>query len=612
MSNFDLKTNRLDYGNLLTPVPGYVLKVAIATTYSLDLQTLVASTISLGLGEATDSELRKSPLNLLAALLKVTDKTLIFCDSTQIKFPTKKTKLLMTLEKSVIPVSLPAKNGVENFPSFHPKCWILQFENFETKQRKYRFIMLSRNLTFDRSWDVSVALESVDDGENVAKTKPICDFLKFLRKQLDENNPKQQSRIEFINELLKDLKNVTFDTGDHSDFIDFEVIPLGIGTTDINKDDLFQNNELESLAIMSPFVSAGSIESLMCSKSIDNRPTLITRRSELDKLANLPDEFDVYCLNDNIVDGEDSVSEDDSDSEKDDVMKQDIHAKIYVTKSDLGNYMYLGSMNASYNGANRNVELLMKLTTVDYYPEIFLKDIGIDAEKSAFEKVSLPTRTDLSEKQDIDYDKIFKHIVRMNASATVCQTKGAGEGYFDVEVSFKNFEDLKNQNLKVKIAPLFAEGLVCELQKEVSFNGLRVDQISEFYEISVDDEKRLCMIPTTGIPENRDQKIVTEIISNKRKLAEYVAFVLGDSSVSQDNEDEVVDDEPDVSENSSLNGQDYMTPIYERMLKAAYANPERIKDVEYVIRMIDDEKIVTPEFKDMYNTFKAVLEVSNA
>lgn len=114
MSNFDLKSNRLDYGNLLTPVPGFALKAAVATTYSLDLQTLVASTISLGLGEATDSELRKSPLSLLAALLKVMNKTLIFCDSTQIKFPAKKTKLLMTLEKSVIPVSLPAKEGSAN------------------------------------------------------------------------------------------------------------------------------------------------------------------------------------------------------------------------------------------------------------------------------------------------------------------------------------------------------------------------------------------------------------------------------------------------------------------------------------------------------------------
>ena len=59
-TTFEPKHNRLSYGELLSPPPEFVLEKAVCTTYSLDLQTLVASTIALGLGEATDSELAKS------------------------------------------------------------------------------------------------------------------------------------------------------------------------------------------------------------------------------------------------------------------------------------------------------------------------------------------------------------------------------------------------------------------------------------------------------------------------------------------------------------------------------------------------------------------------
>lgn len=603
MSNFDLKTNRLDYGNLLAPVPGYALKAAIATTYSLDLQTLVASTISLGLGEATDSELRKNPLNLLAALLKVTDKTLIFCDATQIKSPPPKIKLLATLEKSLIPVSIPPRDGVTGFPSFHPKCWILQFENLKTKERKYRFITLSRNLTFDRSWDVSVALAGDESGDNQEKTEPIRDFIKFLRLQINVNDPLYESHCEFVDSLLKDLKNVTFNTEHHTDFIDYEVIPLGIGSYDINKDGLFSHNELNSLAIMSPFISAGTIKTLMCEKKIDKRPTLITRRSEIEKLARLPNAFDVYCLTSDIIDGEESVSEDDADFEKDDVQKQDIHAKVYVTENEHGNCLYLGSMNASFNGANRNVEMLIKLISTEYSPELFLKDIGLNDEKSAFERVSLKNVPVQEKSDEIDYEGVIKNILKVRNYAVV---RGMGNDFYDIDVFF---EGLVLPEYDIKIRPWYIEKDSCELQEHVVFKGLQLNQLSMFYEISVDSVKRFCLIPTLGIPISRDKVIVTDVISSKKKLAEYIAFVLGDVTYSSNDADGIDGVEREGSGDSSLSGEDSMTPIYERMLKAAYATPEKIRDIENVISMIDDEKIVTPEFKELYNTFKTVLGI---
>ena len=45
------------------------------------------------------------------------------------------------------------------------------------------------------------------------------------------------------------------------------------------------------------------------------------------------------------------------------------------------------------------------------------------------------------------------------------------------------------------------------------------------------------------------------------------------------------------------------------MLKTSVSNPDRIKEIESVIQMVDDEKIVTPELKKMYQTFKSALKL---
>lgn len=57
------------------------------------------------------------------------------------------------------------------------------------EKRFYRFVILSRNLTFDRSWDVSLCIESSDEVAQPEKTVPILNFLAFLRDQIGNQVP---------------------------------------------------------------------------------------------------------------------------------------------------------------------------------------------------------------------------------------------------------------------------------------------------------------------------------------------------------------------------------------------------------------------------------------
>ena len=142
------KKDRLNYGNILMPPMGYELNYAVATTYSLDLETLTATAIALGVSEDTDSIATETPVALLHSLHKITDKIVIFCEAGQIKKPKNNSKLLLLLEKNTITISLEKQR--DTYPSFHPKTWTLEYINSKG-EKLYRFIVLSRNLTFDRS-----------------------------------------------------------------------------------------------------------------------------------------------------------------------------------------------------------------------------------------------------------------------------------------------------------------------------------------------------------------------------------------------------------------------------------------------------------------------------
>ena len=99
--------DRINYGEVLMPPVGFRLERAVGTTYSLDLETVTAVSIALGLIEDTDSELINNPISMLSALQKISDRIVVFCEAGQIKLPAKSNALCLTLEKMVVPVSIP-------------------------------------------------------------------------------------------------------------------------------------------------------------------------------------------------------------------------------------------------------------------------------------------------------------------------------------------------------------------------------------------------------------------------------------------------------------------------------------------------------------------------
>lgn len=596
--------DRLDYGQIVAPPVDYKLDFAIGTTYSLDLDALVGACIALGLAEETDSDLMKNPICLLEALRATGDKIALFCEGGQIHLPNSVTSLYILLEKMVFPVTTDAKRGLANYPSFHPKFWLIKYVN-NKGEALYRVVVLSRNLTFDRSWDVSFCIDGKKVNYETDKNNPVSDFVSYLIKQLPdtENASEKQKKMR---SLLRELKHVEFSL-DSKEFYDFDFIPVGINNKYNSKQDALYNlldDSFHEVMIMSPFLSKGVIKDFNDrNKYIEHSEhVLITRASELGKLKPTDcSNFEIYTMKDAVIDGESLISEENASTQK-----QDIHAKIYMIMKYPNTYLYLGSLNASHNALNGNIEFMVKLHTKNRYLNLSkLKDslFGTDEAECPFQIASLNNaQEDTADEKAQMLDCIVKAVNRLNASAVI---KENGE-LFDINLSFEPFES----EYDITVSPLLSNK-TAPLSEKILFSSMELTQLSEFYKISVSDGKqtvsRVIMIPTENMPTDREKAVVSSVVNDKSCFYRYIAFLLGDNMVisaleSNDSADE-------VTGTTKANKAIQLPALYEKMLRTAATVPERFKEIEYLIKSVSADGVIPEGFEELYNTFRKVVKM---
>lgn len=169
------------------------------------------------------------------------------------------------------------------------------------------------------------------------------------------------------------------------------------------------------------------------------------------------------------------------------------------------------------------------------------------------------------------------------------------------------FEQIEFDNPAIEVEEDEEKGKFESIVKEICFEGLQLTELSSFYVVSSGDYSSLIVIPTQGIPEDRDKKIISSIISNKRKLSEYIALILGMKPVNdliEEIEESLGVEEIKEGKRKNIHRGDEIYPIYEKMLTAAYQDSSRLKEIGDLINMIDDDEIISQDFRNLYNTFK--------
>lgn len=582
---FDQRDNRVDYGNLLIEDIEYELEQAVCLTYSLDMEALLGIPLCLGMrGEMTSSQ-RNNPLYVLEAIRRTGKKLSVFCNAGCIKVPKSESRLFALMEDCIHEVRMP------NFKyNFHPKIWVIQYRNTVDKRILIKVIVMSRNLTFDQSMDMTVEMAGFVGGKQNSQNQPLADMLQFVSQFDDKKNN--------LNELIKNLMHVEeFELLDCFD--DYKFHPFGIYGNSENgikkiaakgklqsANNLFKN--CNSLMIVSPFLTENTVLSILQGTE---RKSLITRETSVTKGI-----FDVLNHNPNdgiwIVDPVFSSNDALEDNESYGFADRDIHAKVYYTeKYGEPHKLYVGSLNASHNAFNNNVEFLLELSYKSYYSSYqSVKSDFIPEKESPFVKMlSFDEKTVEAGEKTVD----FREEIYSITSAEVISNGGKFSLIVHSETDFAD----------VIIRPFYLKTNAKPLTKEVIFEDVALNNLSNMFIISKGGCDCLVRLNVLNMPEQeREDAIFNDIIKNRPMFMTYMRYLLDEDFYDTAGIEEMLANKLGELDYNQGYGFNIEPDIYEKMLRAAAENPERFDAMYEVVEKLEND-VIGEEFRQLLNLF---------
>ncbi|SEL29004.1 phospholipase D family protein [Halomonas daqiaonensis] len=335
---------RVLYGESLQPPPGYTFDAAVATTFSLDFETALAAPVSLALFAAeTRDEILRHPLALLEGAERIAGRLAIFTDAGRILTSgAPHSRLCSLLERTIIEVAAP-RGG-----AFHPKMWALRFTPTQPNEPSLlRLLVLSRNLTCDRSWDIALTLDGTILRRPQRGNRPLSEFIRRLPDSACAAVGEDTRAL--TKQLSEDIRRADWTLPEPFESVSFAVNGLG-GKP-------WQPDHCARLGIISPFCDDAALD-LLATLPHREPPRLISRSDELSALS--PNTLTRFAQAD-VLD-EMATTEDGEEVEAETL--QGLHAKAFIAESGWDTSITVGSGNATRPAllSGHNVELFATLT----------------------------------------------------------------------------------------------------------------------------------------------------------------------------------------------------------------------------------------------------------
>jgi hypothetical protein len=607
----DPKHNQLDYGKLLMPPPDFTLVRAIGTTYSVDLQALLAIPVAMFYSKPmeTDFEKNEEPLDVFDAISKASKNVTVFCQRGKIKPPRKFSKLISFTENCVVEIKPPAA-----YNSFHPKCWWLWFKDQNTGETIVRFVVLSRNLSFDRCWDVGIYFEGLVSKEIQGQNKSMIEMLNYLE---------DTSGYRIENDLKNELERVVFIPEHPIRTWKFHAI----GINEKSKNPLLSNYyRPDTLLMMSPFVDDASVQEI--ANKATEKSWLFSRRTEVQKLTSLS--FGVlnctYCIPDIIVNGEriESMSDDVPNVEPESL---DLHAKLYISRKGNTNTWMLGSANLTQPAFGRNVECLIEIKTDDFQlsPESIMRQlVSTEKERKLFEEFTYSGEKPADPEENIEQAirRLEFGIINCSFAGRIIPDESGKLFSYEIILDASNLEPGKD--FRIYIQP-FSPQLDADLGELIKASEKNIihfkehykeTQLSGFFVFSISYKgqwkKSFLLKAEIQLPESRTGKILSEVINSKEKFLQYLRFLLSDSGIVGDLINNVSNNKSKGEHYGNLIWAKYDIPLYEELLKAAAQNPDKLKSIDDIItKLVANEEtkdVVTHELLQLWSVFKEIIK----
>lgn len=566
------------YGDLLAPTQGYHTDFAMGMTYSLGFDALLTAHMAFGMLGDMDEKAIQAPHLLLEAILKSSDKMVIFCNKGSIAVPPTIRKVYSLLEKNIYEVFDP-NNKTANF---HPKMWLIrEVNNDNNKDVLMKLIVSSRNMAYSDAIDCIVALTG-KVGSNTTENPKHKRLRTFIEKVVSYSNI-SEDKAKQVKALARDIERVAkFDVS--SPFEDYDFYPY------LFQEDFGLGKVEEYLCgtesiIISPFIDKTLIGRINPNRK-DHR-ALITRKEYV-----TPEIFNSFDSKGGVF-----IALDDLASRG-----MDLHAKMYLVWMGRDkHYLYLGSANATNSAFERNGEFLLRLKfeygNSKYYQ--FLKDFyEKDNKNSKFVRLNEPTEKSSTV---IRWDKAELAMKELMCSDDLkAKLTKHRDGSFSILVT----SSLKKLGNTVSIAPLQKRDMLMEWKGRAEFKGLAADELSEFYIISALSEEgtlheAIIRISTEGMPNERDTAIYKSIIKNRHDFVRFLELMLSDTPVQYLSNEIILKEK---GQGGSDSDSHEFPQVYEKMLRVAAVNPGQIFQIEKILRKLDTET-VPKEFSQIFKQF---------
>lgn len=602
----DCRRNRLDYGELLRPPSGFRLDRAVATTYSADLGTLLSIPIALVYAQTLEGELIGTRFQLLEAIKQFSRHVKIYHQKGQLHVPAKLNWLHAHLEDALVPITLK-----DPFSAFHPKLWVIRYTPAEEEGKApahYRVIVLSRNLTFDRSWDVAACLDGMPGKKLQKKNQPLIDFIDWL----DQQHP-----ITKVKEMIHELTRVEFETPSPFEFHAFH--PMGING--YSKPAITSQKSQDALVI-SPFLHKEALTRLRANTK--NRLSLFSERHELEKIpTDLLQKMENHHLSDLIVDGERLSNAEDGTT---DIRQQNLHAKLFLFETKEATTWFLGSANATRAAAEKNIEFMLEMRGKSSSTRIEhrLKElIGDDGAKGPFVTFDLETggTHNAEESKTQERTRRFEYALLNSNIYGKVETAENGTN-FDLHLIFDLQSVKSHPNLMVSAKPLNTNQsqkphrLLPGQFETCIFNNISEVDLSRFLHFRIESTNGelqrdfLLLIDVKGLPTERLSNILRKIIDSSDKFFDYLRFLLADEINKEDLLASISAEVPKNQMAANTEAWQFDLPIYEQLLVTASRSPQKLGDVDDIIRHLNSEgseTVIPQNFLTFWESFRSLI-----
>lgn len=509
----------------LRPPDGYRVDIAVATSYSLDLAALLLAPMSFALQETDHNNFDAvDQIALLEALRRYAGRTTLFVQAGGIHPPGSFSVLMQLLEGSVVQVrpSVPGR-------IFHPKVWVLRFCDVGGHYL-HRVLVLSRNLTFDRSWDTLLQLdESETDTESALEVEPLVRFVRELpRLAVDVVDHERQTQID---DLSATLERARFSLP--ADFTGGRFLPFGVGAAPWS----FPTDAKRALLI-SPFLDVGSVKKWVSGLP---RAIVLSRPESFDRVsaAGFDDAHETWTLQRpaEVEVGDDSPRVIPVTSEWATV-RDGLHAKTFVFEQGKETTVVTGSANLTTAAFGGNVEFSVELSGPT-------SRCGIDATWSgSVESPGLvrlaerytPAAFDAEAESRADLEMLIDSYHRELAANPPTATITAGEDD-TVTVSMSLAEQTPSSPGETFIRPASLQTIRARLiSNDISWSAQSRRDVTPFFVVDTSVERggitvkgaAVVVARLAGDVGDRRSATMAEILRNANDVLRYLALLLAD------------------------------------------------------------------------------------